>query len=43
MATHSTIPTWRIPWTEETGRLQATVYGSQTVGHDGSDLALEQP
>ena len=22
MATHSSIPPWEIPWTEETGRLQ---------------------
>ena len=27
MATHSSIPAWRIPWTEEPGRLQST--GSQ--------------
>ena len=27
MATHSSIPAWRIPWTEETGRLQSM--GSQ--------------
>ena len=27
MATHSSIPTWRIPWTEEPGRLQSM--GSQ--------------
>ena len=31
-ATHSSILTWRIPWTEEAGRLQ--VMGSQRVGHD---------
>ena len=31
------IPVWRIPWTEESGRLQST--GSHSVGHDGSDLA----
>ena len=24
MATHSRIPTWRIPWTEESGVLQST-------------------
>ena len=24
MATHSSILTWRIPWTEEPGRLQST-------------------
>ena len=32
MATHSSIPAWRIPWMEESGRLQFT--GSQRVGHD---------
>ena len=32
MATHSSIPAWRIPWTEEPGRQQSM--GSQTVGHD---------
>ena len=31
MATHSSLLAWRIPWTEEPGRLQAT--GSQRVGH----------
>ena len=32
MATHSSILTWRIPWTEELGRLQSM--GSHRVGHD---------
>ena len=32
MAAHSSISTWRIPWTEEPGRLQSM--GSQRVGHD---------
>ena len=32
MATHSSIPAWRIPGTEEPGRLQSM--GSQGVGHD---------
>ena len=32
MATHSSILAWKIPWTEETGRLQSM--GSQTVRHD---------
>ena len=32
MATHSSILAWRIPWTEEHGRLQSM--GSQRVGHD---------
>ena len=31
MATHSSIPAWRVPWTEEPGRLKSM--GSQTVGH----------
>ena len=31
-ATHSSILAWRIPWTEEPGRLQSI--GSQGVGHD---------
>ena len=37
MATHSSILAWRIPWTEEPGRLQSM--GSQRVRHDWSDLA----
>ena len=32
MATHSSILAWRIPWTEETGRLQSI--GSQRVRHN---------
>ena len=32
MATHSSILAWKIPWTEETGKLQSV--GLQTVGHD---------
>ena len=32
MATHSSVLAWRIPWTEEPGRLQST--GLQRVGHD---------
>ena len=31
-ATHSIIMAWRIPWTEESGRLQSM--GSQRVRHD---------
>ena len=31
-ATHSGIPAWRIPWTEEPRGLQST--GSQRVRHD---------
>ena len=40
MATHSNILAWRIPWTEEPGRLQSM--GSQKVGQDWSDLAFPQ-
>ena len=32
MAIHSSIIAWKIPWTEELGRLQSM--GSQRVGHD---------
>ena len=32
MATHSSIPDWEIPWTEEPGGLQSI--GSHRVGHD---------
>ena len=32
LATHSTILAWRIPWTEEPGRLQSV--GLQRVRHD---------
>ena len=32
MATHCSILAWRIPWTEEPGRLQSI--GSQRVRHD---------
>ena len=32
MATHSRTLAWKIPWTEEPGRLQSM--GSQRVGHN---------
>ena len=32
MATHSSILAWKIPWTEEPGRLQSM--GLQRAGHD---------
>ena len=32
MATYSSTPAWKIPWTEEPGRLQSM--GSQRVGHN---------
>ena len=38
MATHSCIFAWRVPWTEEPGRLQSIVL--QRVGHD---LATKSP
>ena len=38
MATHSRILAWRIPWTEEPGRLWSM--GSQRVGYDWSNWAL---
>ena len=31
-ATHSSIPAWRTPWTDEPGGRQSV--GSQRVGHD---------
>ena len=37
MTIHSSILTWRIPWTEEPGRLQPI--GSHRVRHDWSALA----
>ena len=36
MATHSSTLAWKIPWTEERGRLQSM--GSQRVGHDWATL-----
>ena len=38
MATHSSTLTWKIPWTEEPGRLQSM--GSQRVGHDRGTQCL---
>ena len=35
MATHFSIPAWRIPWTKESGRLQS-------MGHKESDIT-ERP
>ena len=37
MATHSSILAWRIPWTEEPGRLQTI--GSQRVGYSWNNLS----
>ena len=36
MATHPSTLAWKIPWTEEPGRLQSM--GSRRVGHNWSDL-----
>ena len=48
MTTHSSILAWRIPWTEDPGRLQSM--GSHRAGHDwahtgtyGSDLPRRRP
>ena len=38
MAIHSSILAWRIPWTEEPGRLYSM--RSQRVGHDGTTNTL---
>ena len=38
MAAHSSVLAWRIPWTEEPGRLQSV--GSQRVGHDWLSTVL---
>ena len=37
MATHSSILAWRVPWTEEPGRLESI--GLHRVGHDLCILA----
>ena len=41
MATHSNILAWRIPWTEEPGRLHSIA--SQRVRHNWSDWAPTHP
>ena len=41
MATHSSILAWKIPWTEEPGRLQSM--GLQRVGHDWVTKHLAPP
>ena len=40
MATHSSILSWRIPWTEEPSRLQSI--GLQRAGHNWSNLASSE-
>ena len=39
MATHSSIPAWKIPWIEKPGGLQSV--GSHRVGYDWRNLAQE--
>ena len=39
MATHSSVPEWEIPWTEEPGGLQSM--GSPRVGHDSATKQQE--
>ena len=34
MATHSSIPAWRIPWTGEPGGLQSMGSLKESLGHD---------
>ena len=41
MATHSNTLVWKIPWTEEPGKLQSV--GSLRVGHNSSVLAWRIP
>ena len=41
MATHSSILAWRIPWAEESGRLQRI--GSQRVRHHGASNTVTFP
>ena len=41
MATHSSTLAWKIPWTEESGRLESM--GSQRVGHDWTTLLHHMP
>ena len=41
MATHSSVPVWRIPETGEPGGLPSM--GSHRVGHGRSDLAAAVP
>ena len=41
MATHSSVLAWRIPWTEEPGRLQ--FMESQRVGHEQLSTSIYTP
>ena len=39
MATHSSILAWKIPWTEEPGRLQGSYKELDTTEHTGTTLS----
>ena len=41
LSTHSSIPAWEIPWTEEPGKLQST--GLQKVRHSCSHALSKAP
>ena len=42
MATHSSIPAWEIPWTEESGGLQSVgSRKSQTQQQNKNNMAIE--
>ena len=41
MATHSSILAWRIPWTEEPGRLQSVVGRKDSDKTEGSVLCFQ--
>ena len=46
MATHSSILTWRIPWTEEPGRLTVNGVARSRTGlsyNDEEQLAYDEP
>ena len=43
MATHCNIPAWRIPWTEEPGRLQSTGSPQRVVSDRATERKQEEP
>src|SRR5574337_1460875 len=40
MATHCSIPAWKIPWTEETGGLQSTAFETGDAGYIAHALGI---
>ena len=40
MGTHSSIPAWRVPWTEQPGALQSTGTQSQTRRSESNKMLL---